>query len=108
MSLTLSSFPRPPPIPDSGTVSTAALLEPAIVHVLESLLPASVQVPLSIDFLNLTPFTPTSKDDDLNSGVLQLPEGTAIVITDANVSEGTLGDRKYTSTFFRSFSHHAL
>lgn len=37
---------------------------------------------------------PISKDEDLHSGLLQLPAGTTIVLSDALVSEGTVTQRR--------------
>ena len=93
--MTLSSFPLPPPIPN--TSSTRIILEPTIKHVLQLLLPALVYLPLSISFLNESRFQPKSVDEDLLSGNLQLPAGTVVLISDGAVSEGDLRESKLVS-----------
>ncbi|KAF8314823.1 uncharacterized protein EI90DRAFT_2947780 [Cantharellus anzutake] len=88
LSLTISSFPAPPPIPN--TSPTRVILEPTIKHVLQLLLPALVHLPLSISFMNESRFQPQSVDEELLSGCLQLPAGTVVLVSDSAVSEGTL------------------
>ena len=92
LSVTLSSFPPPPPVPN--TSSTRIILEPTIKHVLQALLPALAYLPLSIPFLNESRFQPKSVDEDLHSGNLQLPAGTVILVSDGAISEGSLHESK--------------
>lgn len=60
---------------------------------------------LSIDYLNTKRFAPTCDEEDLKSGVLQLPEGTNVVISDAAIVEGTLNEGENTSGYPMSFWH---
>lgn len=69
-----------------------APLEPTLLHLLKLLLPAVVYVPLSIDFLNKTRLAPTFKDEDLESGVLQLASGTTVLVSDSGIAEGVLNE----------------
>ncbi|KAG2075917.1 hypothetical protein BDR04DRAFT_1139765 [Suillus decipiens] len=80
-SLTLSRFPSP--APSSPTL-------PTLHHVLSDLLPQYLTVPLSLDLLNKENFSPESKDEDLHSGYLQVPQGTALLLTENGVQEGKL------------------
>ncbi|KAG2348450.1 hypothetical protein BDR05DRAFT_925918 [Suillus weaverae] len=83
-SLTLSRFPSP-------TSSSPAL--PTLHHVLSDLLPQYLTVPLSLDLLNEESFSPESKDEDLHSGYLQVPQGTALLLTENGVQEGKLVEK---------------
>lgn len=103
LSVTISSFPRPPPTP--STSSEISVLEPTLNHVLSLILPSVVHLPLSIPFLNESSFLPKSVEEDLHSGVLQLPQGTTVLVSDGAVSEGMLdngGKRHAPSTRKRS------
>ncbi|KAF8582639.1 hypothetical protein K439DRAFT_1635083 [Ramaria rubella] len=82
-SLTLSKFPKP----DSGTTSSAV---PALTHVLRHLLPIFVHVPLSLPLINSHPFSPESRKETLHSGLLQLPAGTTVLLSDSGVQEGKI------------------
>ncbi|EJT96772.1 hypothetical protein DACRYDRAFT_119844 [Dacryopinax primogenitus] len=84
----------PPPtllLSHSSPTTTAALRS-----CLEELFPIVVHVPLSIAYLNDTPFAPSSsvreEDEDLRSGVLQLAPGTVVLVDEHGVGEGKLGD----------------
>lgn len=57
-------------------------------------MPSVIHVPLSIPFLNESRMMPISKEEDLHSGVLQLPAGTMVVVSDAHISQGTVTQRK--------------
>lgn len=83
-SLTLAQFPSPSS-PDAST--------PALSHILSLLLPTSVTVPLSLELLNESAFVPESKNEDLHSGVLQVSDGTTLLITESGVREGKLVER---------------
>ncbi|KAK7693128.1 hypothetical protein QCA50_002694 [Cerrena zonata] len=98
-SLTLTQFP-PPPIPsvtgsESSTASTALppAYHPTLTHVLSEILPLTETLPLSLPYLNTVPFSPESKDEDLHAGVLQLPKGSVLLITEGGISEGKLQER---------------
>jgi len=90
LSVTISSFPRPPPTP--STSSETSILEPTLNHILSLILPSVVHLPLSVPFLNESSFSPKSVEEDLHSGVLQLPQGTTVLVSDGAVSEGTLNN----------------
>ncbi|KAJ6500365.1 mini-chromosome maintenance replisome factor-domain-containing protein [Mycena sanguinolenta] len=83
LSLTLSKFPPPPS--QSST--------PSICTVLSHLLPIAITLPLSLDLLNTSPFAPESKYEELCSGRLQLPHGTACVVTEGGITEGGLVEK---------------
>ncbi|KAJ7632288.1 putative alanine racemase-domain-containing protein [Roridomyces roridus] len=83
LSLTLSRFPA------SKTPATT----PNLSIVLSHLLPLLVTLPLSLETLNNSSFSPESKDEDLHSGRLQLPRGSVCVITEGGVTEGDVFDR---------------
>jgi hypothetical protein len=83
-SLTLSRFPSP-------ASSSPAL--PTLHHVLSDLLPQYLTVPLSLDLLNKDNFSPESKDEDLHSGYLQVPQGTTLLLTENGVQEGKLVEK---------------
>ncbi|KAI0362760.1 hypothetical protein OH77DRAFT_1585098 [Trametes cingulata] len=87
-SLTISRFPPPPPIP--STAPSATLPTPTLSSVLQMLLPLMYTLPLSLDTLNKSRFVPESKDEDLHAGVLQLPQGTVLLVTEGGVREGQL------------------
>ncbi|KAJ7043326.1 putative alanine racemase-domain-containing protein [Mycena alexandri] len=84
LSLTLSKFP-PPPASKSST--------PRLSAVLSHLLPIVVTLPLSLEVLNNSSFSPESKNEDLHSGRLQLPRGSVCVVTEGGVTEGGVFDR---------------
>ena len=88
LSLSISSFPPLPPTPTPTTPSV--ILEPTIFHVLSTLLPTTIHIPLSIALLNESKFVPKSRDENLHSGALQLSPGTTVVVSDGAVSEGVL------------------
>lgn len=86
-SILISHFPEPSSTAPSSTVI------PAISHVLSFLLPLQVALPLTIDYLNTHPFAPTSTDEDLHSGALQLPAGTHVLLSETGLREGTLREK---------------
>lgn len=79
-------------------------VEPSILSALRLLVPAVVHIPLSIPLLNDSRLAPISKDEDLQSGALQLPEDTVVIVTDSEVSEGTVTERK--PTFMDFYEDH--
>lgn len=64
----------------------------ALSDVLDSLLVHTVQIPLTIDGLNKSKFTPKSVNENLEAGVLQLVEGTAVLVDETVLNEGQLVD----------------
>ncbi|KAG1819613.1 uncharacterized protein BJ212DRAFT_1575877 [Suillus subaureus] len=66
---------------------------PTLHHVLSDLLPQYLTVPLSLDLLNKESFSPESKDEDLHSGYLQVPQGTTLLLTENGVQEGKLVEK---------------
>ncbi|PIL23726.1 hypothetical protein GSI_13476 [Ganoderma sinense ZZ0214-1] len=89
--LVVSRFPLPPPVPSTSPSAAAPL--PTLSAVLNLLLPLSHSLPLSLDSLNKSNFTPESKDEDLHAGVLQLPQGTVLLVSEGGVREGQLHER---------------
>lgn len=89
LTVTLASIPLHTPQPPQP-------VEPSIISALRLLVPAVVHLPLSIPLLNDSRLAPISKDEDLQSGALQLPEDTVVIVTDSEVSEGTVTERKTT------------
>ncbi|KAJ7184146.1 putative alanine racemase-domain-containing protein [Mycena filopes] len=83
LSLTISKFPPPPAIEST----------PCLSAVLSHLLPMVITLPLSLEVLNNSSFSPESKNEDLHSGRLQLPPGCACVVTEGGVTEGGVFDR---------------
>ncbi|KAH9901638.1 mini-chromosome maintenance replisome factor-domain-containing protein [Cubamyces lactineus] len=90
-SLVISRFPPPPPVP-STTASVPPPI-PTISAILRLLLPLTDTLPLSLDTLNKRRFVPESQDEDLHAGLLQLPQGTVVLITEGGVREGQLLER---------------
>ncbi|KZT66826.1 hypothetical protein DAEQUDRAFT_694992 [Daedalea quercina L-15889] len=90
-SLTIAHFPPPPPTP--STNAELAVPMPTLSAVLAELLPLTHTLPLSLSMLNKEPFVPESKDEDLHSGALQLPQGTVLLVTEGGIQEGKLVDR---------------
>ncbi|KAH9946368.1 mini-chromosome maintenance replisome factor-domain-containing protein [Epithele typhae] len=89
--LTISQFPPPPPVP--STSSSLSLPLPALSWVLSALLPLAHTLPLSLDSLNKSSFAPESKNEDLHAGVLQLPQGTHLLVSEGGVREGQLVEK---------------
>lgn len=79
LSVTISAFPSNP---------ENAQATPALYHVLSHLFPTVTLHHLSLDALNNTPFRPMSKDEDLQSGLLQQPKGAILLLTEGAVTEG--------------------
>lgn len=91
-SITLSHFPSPP-VPSTSASQSGKACIPTLSHVLSQLLPLTRTLPLSLDMLNKVSFAPESKEEDLHSGALQLPQGSVLVITEGGVQEGKLVER---------------
>lgn len=98
-SLTLIGFPPPP-------LTTSQNNRPALAHVLSLLLPLTgyIELPKNLaaspnapqtERSNTKPaappvhFAPRQVEDDLHSGVLQLPSGTAMLVLEAGIEEGS-------------------
>ncbi|KAI0807083.1 mini-chromosome maintenance replisome factor-domain-containing protein [Fomes fomentarius] len=92
--LVVSQFPPPPPVPSSGS---PVALEPALSTILALLLPLTHTLTLSLESLNKSRYTPESKDEDLHAGVLQLPQGTVLLVSEGGVREGQLLERGVTN-----------
>ncbi|KAI0340694.1 hypothetical protein BDW22DRAFT_1486089 [Trametopsis cervina] len=93
--LTIARFPPPPSSVDTqdtnpSSISTSA---PALSYILSHLLPITRTLPLSLDVLNKSPFAPESKNEDLHSGALQLPQGSVLLVTEHGIQEGKLVER---------------
>ncbi|KAG0164991.1 hypothetical protein DFQ30_009097 [Apophysomyces sp. BC1015] len=97
---------------------------PASKHtasILESLVAHCVQCPLTLDVLNKMAFSPRSVNENLQAGLLQLVNGTTLLVDETVLTEGTLGDtgvrnvqalanviqRQHLSYFF-PYSHYDL
>ena len=95
-SITLSQFPSPP-IPSvtqqESTATSPPTYNPTLSHILSEILPLTGTLPLSLPYLNKVSFSPESKDEDLHAGVLQLPKGTVLLVTEGGISEGKLQER---------------
>lgn len=80
--LTLSELPPPPSNADVLTIS----------YMLSEILPLLQTFPLSIETLNNISFEPESNEDSLYSGVLQLPPGSTLLLTEIGMEEGILSE----------------
>jgi hypothetical protein len=109
-SLIRSSQSRTPPVlPPSLTITrfpapTTQSSMPSLYTVLSHLLPIVVTLPLSLEVLNTSPFSPESKNEDLHSGRLQLPRGTTCVVTEGGITEGGVFDRGGLSFVFSGYA----
>lgn len=65
----------------------------ALASLLASLLPKYHDLPLTLGVLNGACFFPRSEDEILSAGVLQVTEGTTIVVDETVLEEGGLGDQ---------------
>jgi hypothetical protein len=81
--LTISHFPPP--------VDRSAI--PTLSFVLSQILPLSSLLTLSLHQLNHANFTPESKEEDLHSGVMQVPAGSTFLVTESQVEEGKLEEK---------------
>lgn len=107
--LVVSHFPPPPPVPSTAAVS--AIPVPTLSAVLSTLLPLSYPLCLSLDNLNKAKYTPESKNEDLHAGVLQLPQGSVLLVSEGGVREGQLleqGELQMTHccNVLTKFMHH--
>ncbi|KAI0332090.1 hypothetical protein GY45DRAFT_1360443 [Cubamyces sp. BRFM 1775] len=90
-SLVISHFPPPPPVP--STTASVPPPVPTLSTILQLLLPLTDTLPLSLETLNKKRFVPESQEEDLHAGLLQLPQGTVVLITEGGVREGQLVER---------------
>ncbi|KAI8069857.1 putative alanine racemase-domain-containing protein [Gilbertella persicaria] len=67
-------------------------LSKSLAHVLDSLTVHSVHLPLTIDGLNKSQFMPKSVNENLEAGVLQLVDGTCLLVDETVLDEGQLVD----------------
>jgi hypothetical protein len=68
-------------------------LTPTLTHILSLLLPIVTHIPLTLDLLNNVPFVPESREEDLHSGLLQLPQASTVLISEGGIREGKLIER---------------
>ena len=80
--ITLSCFPR-------DTENRV----PTLSHILTEILPLHFFLALTLDILNTVNFEPVSKDEEMQSGVLQLPEHSLIIMSENTISEGKLEEK---------------
>ncbi|CAO3596181.1 unnamed protein product [Absidia cylindrospora] len=64
----------------------------SIKNLVSSLVLHQVSIPLTLETLNKSRFSPQSVNEDLLSGVLQLVPGTHVIVDESELSEGQLGD----------------
>lgn len=61
--------------------------------VLQLIYPLINTIPVSLNVLNQTTFFPESKEEDLQSGWLQLPKGSIVLLNEGPVTEGILSSK---------------
>ena len=83
--IALTSFPTPSPEAGSST--------PILCDRLREIIPRFSSYAMSLDFLNKSTFSPTSKDEDLHAGVLQVPQSTSLFMTEFGIGEGRIGEK---------------
>ena len=59
---------------------------------LSNILPRLVLLDFTISSLNSSQYAPSSQNEDLHSGRLQLPGGTCLLVDETRLGEGTLKD----------------
>ncbi|OBZ91282.1 Mini-chromosome maintenance complex-binding protein, partial [Choanephora cucurbitarum] len=64
----------------------------SLANLLDSLIVHTVNLPLTIDGLNKTKFAPKSVNENLEAGVLQLVDGTVLLVDETVLDEGQLVD----------------
>jgi hypothetical protein len=99
-SVNITDFPSEPSTDpaqnDNSTQNKLSSANPSTRHIsdiLQKLLPVFVQIPLSLDVLNNTNFYPRSNEENLLAGVLQLLDGTCVLIDETVLKEGTLKEQ---------------
>lgn len=94
LALIASPSVRPPAMPPLGTLSLNLMGSiPDFASFIRTLVPALVNLPLTIASLHSIPFTPSSVNtsadaSSLSSGLLQLSPGTVLVIDETVMGEG--------------------
>ena len=63
-----------------------------VFELMEGLVHHCVGVPLTIELLNSTRFMPKSENESLHAGLLQLTDGTMLILDETAMTEGSLGD----------------
>lgn len=99
-SLNVTEFPTESIKPSAGRDETkktpftsANALTSKVSTILRKILPTFVELPLSLNVLNTTNFYPRSTDENLLAGVLQLLDGTCVLVDETVLEEGTLKDQ---------------
>jgi hypothetical protein len=93
--LNVSGFPSHQTTEEDKKTPLFTLNNPSsksLAQVLDSLTVHSVNLPLTIDGLNKTKFTPKSISENLEAGVLQLLDGTVLLVDETTLDEGQLVD----------------
>lgn len=93
LALIASPSVRPPALPPLGTLSLNLIGSlPHLSATLRQLVPALVDLPLTLPLLHSTPFCPSSTSfadsSSLSAGLLQLAEGTVLVVDETAMGEG--------------------
>ncbi|KAM3583050.1 hypothetical protein VKS41_004805 [Umbelopsis sp. WA50703] len=78
---------------NSKPFASVNLLTSKVSNILKKILPAFIELPLSLNVLNSTSFYPRSTDENLLAGVLQLIDGTCVLVDETVLEEGTLKDQ---------------
>ena len=82
--MTVANFPAHADHPDA---------KPVLSSVLSLIFPLLTSTSLSLENLNKDLFCPESKEEDLHSGLLQLPKGTVLIMDEGAVTEGGISNR---------------
>lgn len=93
--MNISGFPAHQATEQDKKTPLLSLYNPAskaLSDVLDTLNLHTVQIPLTIDGLNKTKFTPKSVNENLEAGVLQLVDGTVVLVDETVLEEGQLVD----------------
>ncbi|KAI8091541.1 mini-chromosome maintenance replisome factor-domain-containing protein [Thamnidium elegans] len=93
--LNISGFPAHQTTEQDKKTPLLTLYNPAskaFSDVLDTLNVHTVQIPLTIDGLNNTKFTPKSINENLEAGILQLVDGTVVLVDETVLEEGQLVD----------------
>jgi len=75
------------------TMDDTAGLVQRLYKLLETILPRIVKLDFHVAELNKVKYLPESRDENLISGVLQLPRSTVMLVDETRMGEGTLQDR---------------
>ncbi|KAI8987216.1 putative alanine racemase-domain-containing protein [Pilobolus umbonatus] len=92
-SLNLSGFPNHiTPKTDKDKLCLSNPASKCFADVISNLTAHSVELPLTIDTLNGSKFSPKSVNENLESGLLQLVDGTTLIVDETVLNEGQLVD----------------